>query len=188
MGDHHDRLAELAHGAAHEREDLGAGARVEVAGRLVGEDDLRPAGQGPGDGDALLLAAGELARAVRRAGRRARRSRRPGRATAWSGLRPASVIGSVMFSSAVSVGIRLNAWKMKPIRSRRSSVSCLSSSAGEVDVADEDAARREGVEAGDAVHQRRLARAGRAHDGGELTGLEVDGDAVERRTSASPVP
>ena len=45
-------------------EDLGAGARVEVAGGLVGEDDLGPAGEGPGDGDALLLAAGELARAV----------------------------------------------------------------------------------------------------------------------------
>ena len=31
-----------------------------------------------------------------------------------------------MFSSAVSVGIRLNAWKTKPSRSRRSSVRCLS--------------------------------------------------------------
>ena len=43
-----------------------------------------------------------------------------------SGLRPASFIGSVMFSAAVSVGIRLNAWKMKPMRSRRSCVSFLS--------------------------------------------------------------
>ncbi len=31
-----------------------------------------------------------------------------------------------MFSSAVSVGIRLNAWKTNPIRSRRSAVSSLS--------------------------------------------------------------
>lgn len=37
-----------------------------------------------------------------------------------SGLRPAMSIGRVMFSSAVSVGSRLNAWKMKPILSRRS--------------------------------------------------------------------
>ena len=64
VGDHHDRLAELAHGLAHEGEDLGAGAGVEVAGGLVGEDDLRPAGECPGDGDALLLTAGELRRAV----------------------------------------------------------------------------------------------------------------------------
>ena len=34
--------------------------RVEVAGRLVGEEDLSAAAEGPGDGDALLLAAGEL--------------------------------------------------------------------------------------------------------------------------------
>ena len=31
-----------------------------------------------------------------------------------------------MFSPAVSVGIRLNAWKTKPTRSRRSWVRCLS--------------------------------------------------------------
>ena len=46
----------------------------------------------------------------------------------WSGLRPAMSIGSVMFSIAVSVGSRLKAWKMKPTASRRSRVSCLSSS------------------------------------------------------------
>ncbi len=36
---------ELAHGVPHEVGDLGAGAGVEVAGGLVGEDDLGPAGQ-----------------------------------------------------------------------------------------------------------------------------------------------
>ena len=63
VGDHHDGLAELVDGLAHEVEDLGAGLRVEVAGRLVGEDDVGPAGQGPGHGDPLLLAARQLARA-----------------------------------------------------------------------------------------------------------------------------
>ena len=43
-----------------------------------------------------------------------------------------------MFSLAVSVGTRLNAWKTNPTLSRRSSVSRLSFSVGEVDVADED--------------------------------------------------
>ena len=48
-------------------------------------------------------------------------------ATQWSsGLRPAMRIGSTMFSAAVRVGSRLNDWKMKPIRSRRSRVSALS--------------------------------------------------------------
>ena len=64
------------------------------------------AGEGPGDGDALLLAAGQLARPVLQAVAQA------------DGvddlvdpllvaLVPPSIIGSLMFSSAVSVGIRL---------------------------------------------------------------------------------
>ena len=40
--------------------------------------------------------------------------------------------------------------------------------------------RRERVEAGERVHERRLAGARRAHDRGEPAGREVDGDAVER--------
>ena len=49
----------------------------------------------------------------------------------------------------------------------------------QVGVTDEDAAPRQRVEAGDDVHQRALAGAAGAHDGGELTGLEVDGHGVE---------
>ena len=41
-------------------------------------------------------------------------------------------------------------------------------------------AGRERVEAGERVHERRLAGARRAHDRGEATGLEVDGHVVER--------
>ena len=43
-----------------------------------------------------------------------------------------------MFSIAVSVGTRLNDWKTKPMRSRRSMVRRLSPSRADVDVADED--------------------------------------------------
>ena len=46
---------------------------------------------------------------------------------AWSGLAPARDSGSRMFSSAVSVGIRLKAWKMNPMSWPRSAVSSLSS-------------------------------------------------------------
>ena len=97
-----------------------------------------------------------------------------------SGLRPAMSIGSVMFSIAVSVGSRLKAWKMKPTASRRSRVSRLSSRRRDVGVADEDGAAGGVVEPGEAVHQGRLAGAGRPHDGGELAAREVDGDGVER--------
>ncbi len=40
------------------------GDGVEVAGRLVGEDHPRFGDERPGDGDALLLATGQLAGAV----------------------------------------------------------------------------------------------------------------------------
>ena len=41
--------------------DLGPGGLVQVAGGLVGEHHGGIPGQGPGDGDPLLLAAGQLA-------------------------------------------------------------------------------------------------------------------------------
>src|SRR4051794_39088897 len=56
MGDHDDRLAELPDGLTHEREDLGASAGVDVAGRFIGEDDLRLAGECTGHCVPLLLA------------------------------------------------------------------------------------------------------------------------------------
>jgi hypothetical protein len=40
--------------------DVVAVAGIEVGGGLVGQDDAGVVGEGPGDGDALLLAAGEL--------------------------------------------------------------------------------------------------------------------------------
>ncbi len=52
---------------AEEGHDVPAGARVQVAGRLVAEQDRRLVDQRPRDGDALLLAAGELVRPVVRA-------------------------------------------------------------------------------------------------------------------------
>src|SRR5262249_26474686 len=64
VGDHDDRLAELAHAAAEQGQDLRTGPGGEVAGGLVGEDDLRRAGQGPRDRDPLLLPAGQFRGAV----------------------------------------------------------------------------------------------------------------------------
>src|SRR5207244_1063123 len=46
------------------RQDLRAGMRVEVAGRLVGQQHLRLVDQGTSDGHALLLTAGKLVRQV----------------------------------------------------------------------------------------------------------------------------
>jgi hypothetical protein len=58
--DHDQRLAVVLDRLAEQRKDLAACPRVEVAGRLVREDDRRVGDQCPGDGDALLLTTGEL--------------------------------------------------------------------------------------------------------------------------------
>ena len=61
---HDDRLAVLAVERLQQVEDLVAGLAVEVAGRLVAEQQRRVGDDGAGDADALLLAARELARVV----------------------------------------------------------------------------------------------------------------------------
>ena len=61
VGDHHDGRPFLVELAKQLQDPLGR-LSVQVPGRFVGEDDLRPVQQGAGDGDALLLSAGELMR------------------------------------------------------------------------------------------------------------------------------
>ena len=127
VGDHHDRLAQLVDRVAELLEDLAARGRVEVARRLVGEDDRRPRDERAGDRDALLLAAGELGGPVRPPvgdpdlGRAARRP------TPCPASRRRSSAAGATFSSAVSIGSRLKNWKMKPMCSRRSFVRSASS-------------------------------------------------------------
>ena len=58
------RRAALAHDLDQLGEHRLGRVRVEVAGGLVGEDEGRGVGERAGDGDALLLAAGEAGRAV----------------------------------------------------------------------------------------------------------------------------
>ncbi len=62
MADEHQRHAEFAAHRAQEVEDLRLDGDVERGGRLVGDKQFRPAGQGHGDHHALVLAAGEFMR------------------------------------------------------------------------------------------------------------------------------
>ena len=55
VGDHDDGLAELVDRPAQEAEHLGGTHGVQIAGGLVGEDDLGSAHEGARTGDALLL-------------------------------------------------------------------------------------------------------------------------------------
>ena len=51
------------------RLDRGAGLAIEIASRLIGQDELRLHEKGPREGNPLLLATGELARPVGQARR-----------------------------------------------------------------------------------------------------------------------
>src|SRR5699024_4444656 len=62
VGDEDDSRIELRLQIPHELEDLGLHRDVEGRGRLVGDEQLRLAGQGLRDHDALTLTARELVR------------------------------------------------------------------------------------------------------------------------------
>ena len=90
------------------REDVLGALRVEVAGGLVGDDEIGVGDDGARDRDALLLAAGELLRAVMRAiGRPTARSATSARSRRSARRSDVSSSGSSTFSTAVSTGIRL---------------------------------------------------------------------------------
>ena len=65
--DHDDRLAVIAVERLQQVEDLVAGLAIEIAGRLVAEQQRRVGHDRARDADALLLAAGQLPRIVPRA-------------------------------------------------------------------------------------------------------------------------
>src|SRR3954451_9165559 len=64
VGDEHQGRAALSFKPEQEPDDGVAGRLVEVAGRLVGEQERRIGHNRPGDRDALLFAAGQLRRIV----------------------------------------------------------------------------------------------------------------------------
>src|SRR5438128_5802606 len=76
VGRHDERRAELLH-AREELDDLPARDGVEVASRLVGDENPRAIDERAGDGDALLLAARELAREMPAASREPHERERP---------------------------------------------------------------------------------------------------------------
>ena len=117
------RLAVLAaRGRRAAAAPRGPSARVEVAGRLVGEDEVGRGGERAGDRDALLLSAAESW-----CGRCRSRAPSPRVSTSPSmrarssalGRRPSRSNGSRMLPIASRVGTRLKAWKTKPTRRRR---------------------------------------------------------------------
>ena len=64
VGDHHDGLTEFVDRSTHERQNLVAGDRVEVAGGFIREDDLGAGRKRSAYGHSLLLAPRQLVGAM----------------------------------------------------------------------------------------------------------------------------
>src|SRR5215469_11596819 len=177
--DHDDGLAELGHRPAHEREQLPGRRRVEVARRLVREDEIRPGDERPGAGHPLLLAPGQLCGPVREAIAEVQlvdEEIEPPRV----GF-PAGEIGrqrDVLAGGEHRHEIERLEYEADPVPPQPREARVVQPADGLL--ADVDLAGGHGVQAGQAVHQRRLARAGWSHDRGEASPLELDAHPVER--------
>src|SRR5215471_20979100 len=105
VGDKDQSPASFAARPREKRGDLTCVFIIEVADRLVGEDERGIVDQSPGNRDALLLAAAQFRRSVSGAiAKTDRVEQLPGTPEIRSAL---GSIGTRMFSSAVSCGSRL---------------------------------------------------------------------------------
>ena len=186
VGDHDDRRA-LGVQLAQQREDLGAGARVEVAGRLVGEHDRRPRRRAPGRSPPAGARRPTARPAGGRAGGRGRRARAP-RAPAARRSRARHARVEQPVGDVVERGHARRAGRTAGRRSR-SGARAAPTARGR------RAARRRGrrsrtlaarrpVERAHDVQQRRLARARRPDDATSSPLLDVEVDAAQRLHAA----
>src|SRR6267143_5858470 len=159
-----------------------AGARVEVAGRLVGEHAGRLGHPRAREGAALALAAGELARLVLEA-----RSQADFRQELLCLLERKLLVHSADEKRHADVFRRgeLHQQVMELVDEAEGAVAHLAAlglAQGEQRPAlDQHRARARRVEPAQKMQQRRLARAGAPHDRDPLARIDVEVDAEEHR-------
>ena len=182
--DEQDGDAALLVQALEDAHDLDAGARVEVAGGFVGQDDRRLVDQRAGDGDALLLAAGELVRHVVIALAEPDRVERRQRA-----LVPLGGLEAVLRAvEQRQLDVVERGRARQQVEALEHEADLLVAHArqlvlrrlGHVLAVEHVLTGRRPIEAAGDVHERRLAGAGRPGDGDELALLDVERHAAQR--------
>ena len=168
---------------------------VEVAGRLVGQQDLGPAGQGTGDGRPLHLAAGELGRQM------GEPVPEPDsveqvvpfllQPPALAPVRPEAMADQLRHEHVLEGGqLGQQVIKLED-ESERAVAMLVALAIGEIvdPFAVEQYFTRVGcVEQAEQVEQRALARAAGSHDGDHLSALDVEVDPAENRDLVLPFP
>src|SRR4029453_6650574 len=182
VGEDDDGDAQLPVRGSRRREDLGRGLCVELAGRLVGEQDARPVRERNGDRGPLLLAAGELVGLVRATVGNADQAEQPPGA-----LAPVGAAHALEDEWELDVLLRAQigeqvARRLLPDEADdAASVDrpLLRRERGEVEARDLGLAGRGDVHAAEDVLQRRLPASRSAHDGDELALLDEQVEALE---------
>ena len=170
---------------AQQRDDRGAGLRVQRAGRLVGEDDRGLGDERARDRRALPLAAGELGRVVVEAMAEADALERLARALAPLRARHAGVeqaAGDVVDGRQPVEQVELLEDEAHAARPQRRQL--VVGGGGGVEAVDGHLAGGRAVERAHDLQQRRLARARRPEDRDELAGRDLEVDAAQRAHAA----
>jgi len=163
-------------------DDFLAGGEVQVAGRLVGQDDGRGVGQGTGDGHALLLAAGQLLGFVPIAVAQADQGQKF--QTLFHGLVLGGAGENHGQGDVFQGGHDLDEIKrLKNIADLAVAQpgQLIGVELGDIHLVDEDLAGARFVEPADHVEQGGFARAGRPHDGQVFAGLDDEIHAAQGR-------
>ena len=173
MRHHHRRLAVAVDRVAHQFENLGARLRVEIPGRLVGEDDRRLAHESAPDCDSLLLSSGEL-----------RGTMRPAvlEPDLLHQLGNPGLVGLLTRDRKRQDDVFLGVQHRQQVEELEDEADVLAPQLrqirvvqiGEACARDRDLSSRRLVQTREDVHQGGLAGAGRPHDCGELSGRHVE--------------
>ena len=184
VGRDEEARAGFAHELEEEVEDRVRRRLVEVAGRLVGEDEPGPMGERPADGDALLLAAGELLGIAPAEAVEAEAGGERGLPVGVEAAGEAGLEGEVGGDVEARDQIELLEDEADPVAAERGAGGV--GGAGDQRLADADRAGVGGVEAGDEVEKGALA----APDSPVRARLSPGASAREtpRRTGTGPSP